>query len=219
MNAPVPANSGWVDHSGQFVYTSASGTVDLGFAAISSAGGSAGVGNFLDNIQITLRPFVEFAQAAYTQNESSPTGNRPRLLVAGTVPAGGMTVPVTITGGTATLGSDYATDSGTTDVSVFIPAGVYDSTSFPLPITMLNDGPGDPDETITFATPATDGTGAPYNRASLQSCGGAPLANTTSTISEDPDPLPRIQLSKALSANRLSVDDQFVLRIDGTNGS
>jgi hypothetical protein len=164
------------------------------------------------------RPFVEFAQAAYTQNEASPTGNRPRLLVAGTVPTGGMTVPVTITGGTATLGVDYTTASGTADVSVFIPAGVYDSASFPLPITILNDGPGDPGETIIFETPDTAGTGSAYNRASLQSCGGVPLASATSTISEEPDPLPRIQLSKALSANRLSVNDQFVLRIDGTNG-
>jgi uncharacterized repeat protein (TIGR01451 family) len=217
VNAPVPANNGWVDYGGQFAYTGATGTVDLGFEAISAVGGIA-AGNFLDNIQINLRPFVEFAQSAYTQNETSPTGNRPRLLVAGTVPAGGMTVQVTITGGTATLGLDYTTASGTTDVSVFIPAGVYDNTSFPLPITMVNDGSGDPDETITFNITDTAGTGALYNLASLQTCGAAPLANTTSTISEDPDPLPRIQLTKALSANRLTVSDQFVLRITGING-
>lgn len=216
-NAPVLANNGWVDYGGQFAYTGATGTVDLGFAAIFATGGAA-AGNFLDNIQVTLRPFVEFAQAAYDQNEASPTGNRPRLIVAGTVPVGGMTVPVTITGGTATLGLDYTTASGTADVSVFIPEGTYDNASFPLPITIVNDGPGDPGETITFNTPDTSGTGAPYNRASLQSCGGAPLANTTSTISENPAPLPRIQLSKALSANRLAVSDQFVLRITGPNG-
>lgn len=216
-NTPVLANNGWVDYGGQFAYTGATGTVDLGFAAIFATGGAA-AGNFLDNIQINLRPFVEFAQAAYDQNEGSPTGNRPRLIVAGTVPAGGMTVPVTVTGGTATLGLDYTTASGTADVSVFVPAGVYDNASFPLPITIVNDGPGDPGETITFNTPDTGGTGAPYNRASLQSCGGAPLADTVSTISEDPDPLPRIQLSKALSANRLAVSDQFVLRITGPNG-
>ncbi|WP_408951598.1 OmpA family protein [Lysobacter sp. Hz 25] len=216
-DTPIQAGNGWVDYGGVFSYTGATGTVDLGFEAISAAGGVT-QGNFLDNIRVNLRPFVEFAQAAYTQNETSPLGNRPRLLVAGTVPAGGMTVTVTITGGTATLGLDYTTASGTTDVSVFIPEGVYDSSSFPLPITILDDGPGDPGETITFNIADTAGTGAPYNLASLQTCGGAPLANTTSTISEDPDPLPRIQLTKALSANRLSVNDQFVLRIIGTNG-
>jgi uncharacterized repeat protein (TIGR01451 family) len=217
VNTPVLANNGWVDYGGQFAYTGATGTVDLGFEAISAVGGIA-AGNFLDNIQINLRPFVEFAQSTYTQNENSALGNRPRLLVAGTVPAGGMTVQVTITGGTATLGLDYTTASGTTDVSVFIPAGTYDSASFPLPITMVNDGPGDPGETIAFNIADTSGTGAPYNLASLQSCGAASLADTTSTISEDPDPLPRIQLTKALSANRIAVSDQFVLRITGTNG-
>lgn len=217
VNTPVPANNGWVDYGGRFAYSGATGTVDLGFEAIFATGG-AGAGNFLDNIQVKLRPFVEFAQAAYDQNEASPTGNRPRLIVAGTVPVGGMTVPVTITGGTATLGLDYTTVSGTADVSVFIPEGTYDNASFPLPITIVNDGPGDPGETITFNTPDTAGTGAPYNRASLQSCGAAPLANTVSTISENPAPLPRIQLSKALSADRLAVSDQFVLRITGPNG-
>ncbi|HEY0660913.1 MAG TPA: OmpA family protein [Lysobacter sp.] len=219
VDAPVPANGGWVDYSGQFSYSGATATVDLGFEAISAASGNNSIGNFLDNIQINLRPFVEFAQAAYSQNEASPTGNRPRLVVAGTVPVGGMTVPVTVTGGTATLGLDYTTASGTADVSVFIPAGVYDNASFPLPITMVNDGSGDPDETITFGTPSTAGNpSSPYNLASLESCGGAPIAATTSTISEDPDPLPRIQLTKALSANRLAVSDQFVLRITGING-
>lgn len=217
-DAPIPAANGWVDYGGVFAYTGATGTVDLGFEAIFAASGSIGAGNFLDNVRVNLRPFVEFAQPAYTQNEASPLGNRPRLLVAGTVPVGGMTVQVTITGGTATLGLDYTTASGTADVSVFIPQGVYDSNPFPLPITIVNDGPGDPDETIIFNIADTAGTGAPYNRASLQSCGGVPLADTTSTISEDPDPLPRIQLTKALSANRLAVSDQFLLRIVGANG-
>lgn len=37
-------------------------------------------------------------------------------------------------------------------------------------------------------------------------------------ISEAPDPLPRIQLTKALSVERVAVSDQFVLSIDGPNG-
>ena len=217
-DAPVLANNGWVDYGGSFAYSGLTGTVDMGFEAISSAGGNIGIGNILDNIRIGLRPFVEFAQDSYDQNENAPTNNRPRLLVAGRVPAGGMTVPVNVSGGTATLGVDYTTASGTADVSVFIPAGDYDGASFPLPITIVNDGVGDPGETITFSTPDTAGSGAPYNLASLQSCGGIPRASTVSTITEIPDPLPRIQLSKALSATRLNVSDQFVLRIDGPNG-
>ncbi|WP_363798334.1 hypothetical protein ABU614_00830 [Lysobacter firmicutimachus] len=210
--------NGWSDYSGSFSYTGPTGVVDLGFEAISTSDNQIGFGNHLDAIQVNLRPFVEFAQPAYNQNEASPTGNRPQILIAGTVPSGGMTVAITITGGTATLGLDYTTASGTTNVSVFVPAGVYDGTPFPLPITMINDGAGDPGETIAFNIASTSGTGAPYNRASLQSCGAPPIADATSTISEDPDPLPRIQLSKALSANRLATSDQFVLRISGVNG-
>lgn len=209
----IDAN-GWREYSGSFNWNQPTGLQTIGFQAVS--GGSTG--NILDDIRIGLRPFVEFAQDSYDQNENAPTNNQPRLLVAGRVPAGGMTVPVNVSGGTATLGVDYTTASGTADVSVFIPAGDYDGASFPLPITIVNDGPGDPGETITFTTPDTAGIGAPYNRASLQSCGGLPRANTTSTITEVPDPLPRVQLSKALSANRLAVSDQFVLRIDGPNG-
>ncbi|MFC5569048.1 OmpA family protein [Lysobacter yangpyeongensis] len=215
MDTPI-RNDDWVDYGGIFSYTGTSGVVDLGFEAISAPGGIA-AGNFLDRIQITLRPFVEFAQTTYLQTEDKPALNVPQLRVAGTVPAGGMNVRVTITGGTATLGVDYLTPGNATSFDVFIPAGVYDDTLFNLPVTLVDDGLGDPGETITFALEPTT-TADPYNVASLRSCGGAPQTAATTTINEAEPVLPRLQLNKALASNRIATGDQFTLRIVGTNG-
>ncbi|MDP9141508.1 MAG: hypothetical protein M3O62_12045 [Pseudomonadota bacterium] len=212
------AGNGWVDYSGQFTYSAASGVVDVGFEAISAAGGNPAIGNFLDSIQLTLRPFVEFASPSYQQIEGSPALNIPSLRVVGTVPAGGMNVPVTITGGTATLGVDYTTPGNSTSFTVSIPEGVYDDAQFPLPIIVIDDGStGESGETIELSTPVTT-PADPYNLASLRNCGGAPQQTTLSTIAEAIDPLPSIQLNKALASVRLSLNDQFALAIQGTNG-
>ncbi|HET6783104.1 MAG TPA: hypothetical protein VFH12_04640, partial [Pseudoxanthomonas sp.] len=206
-----------MDYGGTFSYAGTSGVVDLGFEAISAAGG-IGAGNFLDRIQITLRPFVEFAQTSYLQTEDKPTLNVPQLRLAGTVPAGGMNVHVTITGGTATLGVDYLTPGNAASFDVFIPAGTYDDTLFNLPVTLIDDGLGDPGETIAFALDPTD-TADPYNVGSLRTCGGTPQTAATTTINEAEPVLPRLQLNKALASNRIAAGDQFTLRIVGTNGT
>ena len=49
------SSNGWRDYSGSFTYTGTSGVQQVGFAAVSSSGGIS-LGNFLDEIQITLRP-------------------------------------------------------------------------------------------------------------------------------------------------------------------
>ncbi|MBO7942637.1 hypothetical protein JTP77_043060, partial [Streptomyces sp. S9] len=129
---------GWRDYSGSFTYNGGTGVQQVGFAAVSSSGGIS-LGNFLDEIQITLRPYIEFDAANYTVREGQSAG-LPRLRVIGTVPAGGIVVPVRITGGTATQGSDYTVSSGSgTTINVSIPAGTYDNTSFDLPIAVVDD--------------------------------------------------------------------------------
>ena len=208
--------NGWADYSGQFTYNGATGQTDIGFEAITSSVGING-GNHLDEIQVTLRPFVEFVAPAYSMDEARPSLNIPRLRVAGTVPAGGMNVPVTITGGTATLGADYTTPGNAATFTVFIPAGTYDLNTFALPVTPIDDGVGDPDETINFSTPVTTPTD-PYNLASLNTCGAQPQATTTATLAEGTPILPRLQLNKALSSTRVAASDQFQLRITGPNG-
>lgn len=117
------ATNGWRDYSGSFTWQGATGTQAIGFEAISAAGGST-IGNFIDDIQMTLRPFVELTTASASVREGS-ADPLPALRVVGTVPAGGIVVTLAVQGsGTATLGSDYTTTSGTGTLSVTIPAGV-----------------------------------------------------------------------------------------------
>lgn len=170
---------GWRDYSGTFTYSGTSGVQQLGFAAVSSALGNISSGNFLDEIQVTLTPYLEFDPTSYTVREGT-AGTLPQLRVIGTVPAGGITVPVQITGGTATSGSDYTVNNGTaTQVNVVIPAGTYDNQTFPIPITVVDDNVIENNETVTFAVQPTPGS---YTLSSTSTCTAAAQVNATLTI-------------------------------------
>lgn len=172
-------SGGWRDYSGSFTYTGASGVLQFGFAAFSSALGNISSGNFLDEIQVTLTPYIEFDPTSYTVREGTP-GTLPQLRVMGTVPAGGLTVPVQITGGTATVGSDYTVDNGTaTTVNVVIPAGAYDNQLFTLPITIVDDSVIEDNETLTFTVPSNVNQ---YTLASTATCNVAGQVNASLTI-------------------------------------
>ena len=185
VNVPVSGGNGWVDYSGTFDYAGASGTSSLGFESISTGSGSNTVGNFLDNIQIDLRPFVEFIQPSSSTPESA-SNNRPTLRVNGTV-FSAFDVTVLISGGTATLGSDYAA-SGTT-LTVTIPAGAYDGSSaaslFVLPITITQDLLVEGNETIQLQVQPSATSPAPYLLNSSSSCGAAAQTTWTYTIVDD----------------------------------
>src|SRR5690606_7207094 len=53
---------GWRDYQGSFAYSGAGGVTNIGFEALS---GAATTGNFLDDIQVYLRPFIELDGNAY----------------------------------------------------------------------------------------------------------------------------------------------------------
>ncbi|MBL8298413.1 MAG: DUF11 domain-containing protein, partial [Rhodanobacteraceae bacterium] len=172
------ATNGWRDYSGQFTWQGTTGTQAIGFEAVSAAGGST-IGNFIDDIQMTLRPFVELTTATASVSEGATTG-LPALRVAGSVPAGGITVTLAVqAGSTATAGSDYTTASGTGTLSVTIPAGVYDGTDFALPLTLNDDSVIENNETLVLAI-----TSSPTNYvlSSTQTCGGAAITSTTLTL-------------------------------------
>lgn len=215
-SASVLGPNGWRDYSGVFTYTGATGQTNLGFQAISTASGSATVGNFLDQIQIQLRPFVEFVQASNTKAESTAANNVniPRLRVSGTVPAGGMTVAVTITGGTATLGVDYTTPGNSTALSVNVPAGTYDglnaASQFPLPVTLVIDALAEPSETITFSLPASALVPPPYLRASTTSCGASATVANVLTITDD---VARFTLSKTVASRPVAGTSGFAISL------
>lgn len=147
----VAGNATWVDYRGNFSYAGATGVTNMGFEAI---GGSTS-GNLLDDIQIELAPFVEFIAPSSSTPESA-SNNRPTLRVNGTVYTA-FNITVQITGGTATIGTDYTTPDNSTTLTINVPAGNYDGASsgslFPLPVTIVNDTVSEPNETIEFLLP------------------------------------------------------------------
>lgn len=214
--------NGWRDYLGSFTYTGPSGSTNLGFQAISTGSGSTTVGNFLDDIQVSLRPFVEFVQPTNTKAESTSanSANIPRLRVSGTVPAGGMAVAVTITGGTAQLGVDYTTPGNSASLTVNIPAGVYDgltaASQFALPVTLVSDVLAEPNETIVFSLPAPAVLPAAYLRSSTTSCGGPAVVANTLTITDD---VARITLSKTIASRPVAGTSGFEISILQNSGT
>ena len=183
---------GWTRYAGSFTYTGASGVQGLGFAAISTAGGNLSVGNFLDDINIQLRPFIEFVSAS-SSNAEGAVNTPPRFKVVGSVPAGGLSVTLTVGGG-ATFGLDYDYTAATTltgitgtsaSLRVTVPAGNYSdalaNNIFSLPINIINDTVIENNKTISFTMPP-NGPTQNFVNANATTCGGAFLSTTTHTV-------------------------------------
>ncbi|SDP36843.1 DUF11 domain-containing protein [Phyllobacterium sp. OV277] len=215
LNAPntsviftsVANASSWFNRSGTYTYNGNSGVQTLGFAS----GNAGSVGNFLDNIQITLSPYVEFQPGSASGAESIATANLPAFRIAGTLTSA-ITVQVALSG-TATLGTDYTTPNGTNTFNVTIPAGDYDGTqSIATGVSIVNDTVIEANKTIQFTMTANPGS---YTIASATTCGAAANGTSTYTILDDDV---RITVKKALTGTRVAATDQFALTIAGANG-
>ncbi|MGG6462308.1 hypothetical protein [Solilutibacter silvestris] len=200
-DTPIPSagvtvasgGNGWVDYSGNYTYSGATGINSLGFEAISSSGGVT-QGNLLDNIQIQIAPFVEFVQSSSSGLEAAGN-NLPQIRVNGTV-FSAMTVTVTITGGTATRGAtgatgvDYTTAGGSATLTINVPAGIYDGTAatsslFTVPVTIVDNTTVQSNRTIQFQVQASGATPKAYLLNSSSTCGAAAQATSTYTIIDD----------------------------------
>ncbi|MEW4448507.1 hypothetical protein [Qipengyuania sp. JC766] len=169
-------NNVWNLNTGQTTYNGPSGMQRVQFTTTNPGS----FGNFLDDIRINLNPFVEFSSNATTGVESIPTANLPTLIVSGSIFTS-RTVTVTITGGTATRGTDYTTPGGGATFTVTIPPGIYQRTAVPLGITIINDNAIESSETITMSLVAGSG----YTISGTSTCGGTPIASSTYTITDD----------------------------------
>jgi uncharacterized repeat protein (TIGR01451 family) len=178
-SAPVTVGT-WADYTGSFTWNGASGVRSLGFEAISTGSGSNTVGNFLDNIQVTLTPYVQFSAASGSGSENGG-GVLPRVVVVGNVTAP-LTVLLQIDNGSssATLGTDFTTPSGGNNYTMTIPVGNYDGTvSFDTGIVLLNDTAVENNETIVVrfrSNPAT------YTVANAQTCGAPAVSTSAFTV-------------------------------------
>ena len=197
----------WADYRGAFTWNGTSGVKSVGFGAI--GGGSSG--NFLDAITLTLKPYLEFNTPPASGLESLANPTTAGIKVSGNIPTS-FNVPITVTGGTATLGTDYTTPSGTVNFNVLIPAGNYTTaTTIPLGIVIINDGVAETNETITFSmAPST--AASPYVTASTNTCGGAVALSSIYTIIDDDRPT--ISINKTRTAGVGTVNFGF----SGTNG-
>lgn len=137
-------------------------------------------GNFLDGIQLTLRPFIQLSLASGSGLESIPSANIPTLRVSGTLTSA-ITVTITITGGTATRGTDYTTPGGGATFTVSVPAGTYYDTPIALGINVTSDSAVEASETITLSLPA----GVGYTIGHSTTCGAAAQTTSTYTILND----------------------------------
>lgn len=126
-------DSTWSRYSGSFIWDGASGMQTIGFQSLTT--GSSG--NYLDDIQLTLRPYIEFHPAASTTLESAGSAGVPSLRVAGVIDVT-LNVTVQVVGGTAVLGTDFSAPGASFIVT--IPAGDYGSgEDFPLPLEAIDN--------------------------------------------------------------------------------
>lgn len=191
------ANQIWNVNTGSTVYTGASGFQRVQFTT-SNAGS---FGNFLDGIQLTLRPFVQLSGATGSGAESIASANVPAVLVTG-ASAAAFNVTVNITGGTAIRGTDYTTPGGGATFTVTVPAGTYSNTAIPLGITITNDTALETSETITYSLSA----GTSYTLGNTVTCGAAAQTISAYTITDDDA---RVTLRKQW-ANAVVADDANV---------
>ncbi len=166
----------WNINSGSRTYNGASGMQRVQFTTTDTGS----FGNFLDAIQLTLRPFIQLSAGTGSALESVPTTGVPTLRITGSS-ASAINVTVTITGGTAVRGSDYATPAGGATFTVSVPAGIYNNSAVPLGITITNDAAVESNETIVFSLSA--GTG--YTVAHTSICGASAQTSSTFTIIND----------------------------------
>lgn len=158
-------------------YTGATGFNRVQF--LTSDSGS--YGNFLDELRITLQPLVDFEAATTSAAEGTASPTLPSVRVTGFL-ASDVLVNVSVTGGTATLGTDYTTPSGTNTFTVTIPAGTYSQTRIALGVAILQDNIIDSGETISFSLTPTP---AQYTIGSNTTCGAVATASATHTILDD----------------------------------
>jgi len=164
------SNNLWDNVAGNTIYTGPSGVQRLQFRS-TNAGSN---GNFLDDINIEIIPLITFENLT-TSGFEGDTSSLPQFVISGVVP-NAFNIDFVISGGTATLGSDYTVQSN----SISIPAGNYDGASaastFVLPITVPQDSVTEGDETIEITYTSV----APASSAVL----GGPNCTDAVTVAE-----------------------------------
>ena len=180
--------SGWADYSGTFTWNGAVSMQTIDFQSLgTSFGANSSTGNYLDDIQITLKPFLQFAggvaNVTYIEGGTAPVVS---LQVDGNVPSQ-FSIPLTVSG-TATRGTaatPAATDDYTLTVAnatITVPAGDYGTgLTINLPLTFLSDAVIENNETIILTIPNST-SASPYILANTTACSGSAVNQLTINI-------------------------------------
>ena len=173
----------WADYSGTFTYSQVTGDTVVGFEG---AGGTGTSGNFLDDIQLVLKPVVEFESKNFYGTEGAVSDTKMEVVVLGTVPAGGMTLEFNVDpASTAVIGVDYWINGGTnTEFSVFVPAGEYEAFIIEIPVTVRTEN-GLQEEDKWFDVALAESPDD-YNLVSSTACGAVGNALSRFTIMDAP---------------------------------
>lgn len=186
---------GWTQNTGTTTYTGPTGIRRIQFSTTDPGS----LGNFLDDLEINIAAFAEFAANTGADLESS-TASLPMLTVSGIIDVE-TTIPVSVIGGTAT-----AQDFTLTANEITIPIGSYRDDLFPLPLVIDNNSVPETDETIIFqlGAPST----SEITLGSL-TCDGAPAQaiHTYTIINDDPD----IESVKSVAPFQTSGPDSYAL--------
>lgn len=175
----------WADYSGTFTYTGATSQVPMGFQSTSGTGTS---GNFLDAIQIVVKPIIEFSSANYVVPENGGTVQPLKVVVVGDVPSGGISLVFNVNDGTAQLGVDYRINGGTANTfTKVIPQGNYGAGTpyvLEVPVEIINDSINEVDDTFSVTINQSND----FHVMSSNDCGAAGNGTANYVISDDDQP-------------------------------
>lgn len=174
-NVSVDSATGWVTYDGSFTWN-ASGLQTIGFQAIRGSGNSTNAGNYLDNIQVRLKPFLQFTSptTTYTEGGTQPTVG---VQIVGVVTSS-FTITLNVAGTASGSGSDYTLSNPT----ITIPAADYGAGQIiNVPLTFNDDTVIENNETVILTIPASTLL-SPYVLANTTACGGSVNNQLTATI-------------------------------------
>ena len=210
-SSAVGIAGGWTRYAGTYVHTGTSGVQPLGFSAIASGSGGLGLGNLLDDINIVLKPYVEFignAGSAVEGNAHAP----PRIKIVGVVPAGGLVLNLTVSGSAVFANKfDYAGTTTLTSVtgsatalSVTVPPGNYSDASannvFNLPVRLIDNTIIEDNKTVVLTMP-TNAAANPFINANVTTCGGVFNPVYTHTLVDNNIDLQTTKVSSTATAS------------------
>ncbi|MDM1019326.1 SdrD B-like domain-containing protein [Acinetobacter sp. VNK23] len=201
-------NKFWADYSGTFNYTGTTGPTVLGFKA--DTGSSGSLGNFLDAIQISVKPIIEFASASYEIPENGIPQDI-KVIVVGIIPAGGLTLTFNVNDGippkNAEINLDYKINGSINKTfTKTIPAGDYGMGTpytISIPVEIIDDKVAEPDEQFTVTIQRDDNNFYLY---SSSVCGSSGNGTTTYTIIDDDAPT---QMNVAISKSQKTGSGAF----------